>query len=130
MKLFLHSLVKHGFSASQRKMTARIRASVEAWVLDKGYTRPLTGGKEIAADIGVPPDQLKLFIRREAGVPLLTWRKQLRIREAQQLLIDCPELPVSVVGEMVGIDDKSNFRRQFTGQTGLTPQQWRDKKSK
>ena len=28
---------------------------------------------------------------------------------------------------MVGIDDKSNFKRQFTELTGLSPRQWRER---
>lgn len=130
MKVFLHKLVRRGFSVSQLRTAARIREAVEAWVLDKGYTRPLAGGREVAADIGVPADQLTLFIRKEAGMPLLSWRKKLRIREAQQLLIDHPELPLSVIGEMVGIDDKSNFRRQFIDETGMSPRQWRARKTR
>jgi transcriptional regulator GlxA family with amidase domain len=57
----------------------------------------------------------------------MSWRKDLRIREARHLLLDYPDLPVSVIGEMAGIVDKSNFKRQFCQATGMTPRRWREK---
>ena len=53
--------------------------------------------------------------------------KELRIMEAQQLLLDYPELPVATVGQMVGIDDKTNFKRQFEQIVGMSPRAWREK---
>ena len=126
MKLFLHRLIRRGFSQAQRRHMYRIRDAVEGWVLAKGYTRPLATAEEIAADIGIPADELSRYIRLLSGKPLLTWRKELRILEAQRLLRDYPEMPVSMIGEMVGIEDKSNFRKQFTEVVGMTPRQWRE----
>ena len=81
----------------------------------------------IAQDIGVPADQLSIYIRVRSRKSVLTWRKELRIWEARELLRFFPDLPISVIGEMVGIDDKTNFKRQFLQIVGTTPRDWREK---
>ena len=116
-----------GFSASQKMLFGRIGKAVERWVWEKGYTKPLSTVSEVAADIGIPSDQLNIFVRLHMRTTVLSWRKTLRIREACRLLRAFPDLPLSTVGEMVGIDDKSNFKRQFAEEVGMSPRAWREK---
>ena len=116
-----------GFSPEQRRLHRQIREAVDAWVEQKGYTKRLPNLEEIAKDIGVPADQLSIHIRIHKHKSVLTWRKELRIREARDILLDYPELPISVIGEMIGIDDKTNFKRQFQQVVGLSPRDWREK---
>lgn len=116
-----------GFSAAQRQLQSRIANAVDQWVEQKSYTKPLPTLESLAADIGIPPDQLKVHIRIRARKSVLGWRKALRIREARQLLLEYPDVPISVIGEMVGIDDKSNFKRQFEQLVGMSPRAWREK---
>ena len=80
----------------------------------------------VAADIGVPADQLSIYIRVHKYKSVLNWRKELRIQEAREMLLSYPELPISVIGEMVGIDDKTNFKRQFRQVMGTRPRDWRE----
>ena len=126
-KLFRKLFPRAGFSSAQKKLFERIGRTVERWVLEKGFTKPLPTVGEVAADIGVPPDQLNIVVRLETRKTVLTWRKVLRIREARQLLLDFPDLPLATIGEMVGIDDKSNFKRQFADVVGMPPRLWREK---
>ena len=128
MKKFFRKLFpRAGFSATQKMLFNRIRQTVEGWVREKGFTKPLSTVGELAADIGVPPDQLNVFVRLETRKTVLTWRKDLRIREARHLLLEYPDLPLATIGEMVGIDDKSNFKRQFAEVVGMPPRLWREK---
>ena len=128
MKNILRKLFrKPGFSPLQLRLLAQIRDTVDVWVAAKGYVRPLHTVDEIAADIGLPPGQLNLYVQVRKRMSVLTWRKTLRIREAQRLLLGMPELPVSIIGEMVGIEDKSNFKRQFTQVSGMSPRAWRER---
>jgi len=128
MKKFFRKMFRRScFSATQMMMFARIGQSVDGWVREKGYTKPLSTVAEIAADIGIPADQLGIFVRLHMRKTVLSWRKNLRIREARQLLTEFPDLPLATIGEMVGIDDKSNFRRQFAEVVGMPPRAWRDK---
>lgn len=131
MKLFLMRLLRSGISGRQEQVSsARIRRAVEAWVDQKGHRRALSGAEQIAADIGVPPEELSAYIRVRSGRSLLGWRKALRIEDAKVLLAEHAELPVATVAKTVGIDDKSNFRKQFTEETGMSPREWRERHRK
>ena len=125
--LFGHQKWFCGFSDEQRRVQQRIGEAVDKWIVQKGYTKILPTLEAIASDIGVPPDQLSIYIRIRSRKSVLTWRKELRIWEARELLRHYPELPISMIGEMVGIDDKTNFKRQFLQLVGTTPRDWREK---
>ena len=125
IKVFFHRLRHGGFSETELQLYDRIGQAVEAWIRDRGHFRPLPSIEAMAADIGVQPDQLTVYIRLRTGKAPLSWRKDLRIEEAKRLLAEHPALPVSTVAELVGIGDKSNFKRQFTQATQMSPSAWR-----
>ena len=114
------------FSPEYRRQEAVVRKAVNAWVAANGFERPLPTVAEIAADMGVPEMQLNRFIRAWYGKTVLSWRKELRIGEAKRLLLSLPDLPVSEIGRMVGVEDKSNFRKQFTELVRMSPRAWRE----
>ncbi len=125
--LFCKKKCRLGLSVEQRHLQRQIRDAVEGWVEQKGFTKRLSKLEEIADDIGIPADQLSMYVRIQKQKSVLTWRKELRIREAREILLNYPELPISVIGEMVGIDDKTNFKRQFRQVVGMHPRAWREK---
>ena len=127
MKYCLRRLLQPAFSPEEKLLGTRIRKTVEAWVQENGHLKPLNTLEEIAGDIGLPPDQLSTFIRFQYHNTPLGWRKELRIEEAKRLLLEYPSLPLSTIGGMVGIRDKSNFRKQFTETVGMSPSEWRGK---
>ncbi len=129
-KFFRKLFPRSGFSAAQKMLFRRIGQSVDRWVREKGFTKTLPTVGEVAADIGIPADQLNVFVRLRSRKTVLAWRKDLRILEARRLLMEYPDLPVATVGEMVGIDDKSNFKRQFADVVGMPPRLWREKHSR
>lgn len=129
-KFFRKLFPRHAFSAAQKMLFRRIGQSVDRWVREKGFTKTLPTVGEVAADIGIPADQLNVFVRLRSRKTVLAWRKDLRILEARRLLMEYPDLPVATVGEMVGIDDKSNFKRQFADVVGMPPRLWREKHSR
>ena len=114
------------FSPEYRRQEAAVRKAVSAWVSENGYERPLQTVTDISADIGVPEAQLNRFIRSWYDKGVLSWRKELRIEEAKRLLLSLPDVPVSEIGRLVGIEDKSNFRKQFTELVRMSPRAWRE----
>ena len=114
------------FSPEYRRQEAAVRKAVSARVSENGYERPLPTVTDIAADIGVPEAQLNRFIRSWYDKGVLSWRKELRIEEAKRLLLSLPDVPVSEIGRLVGIEDKSNFRKQFTELVRMSPRAWRE----
>lgn len=104
---------------------ALTQIKVEKWVAERKYTNPDSTLEDVAEDIGISPLQLSFYFRVVLGQTFQTWRKKLRIRDAQVLLAQYPEKSIASIGESVGITDKSNFRRQFLEETGLTPMEYR-----
>ena len=110
--------------AYQSTLDARTALRLERWVSERGYCRPDMGMEAVAESLGISKEQLSYYCRAVLGLNFLSWRKQLRMREAQRLLASSPGLSVLLVSEMVGVSDKSNFKRQFYEVCGCTPAQW------
>ena len=128
MKVFKRRVFRLGIPPVQKQIDARIGAVVADWVQGRSYVKNLPTLEDIAANMGVPSDQLSAYIHIHERRHVLAWRKALRIREAMALLRLHPELPISVVGQMVGIPDKSNFKRQFADVVGMSPREWRGRR--
>lgn len=103
----------------------KIRDGLAAWVEEKGYREGGLLPSDLARRLDVEPEQLSAFFSLYMGCSFKEWRKRLRIKDAQKMLLEKPSLPVSRVGYTVGISDHSDFRRQFTDVTGCTPSEWR-----
>ena len=117
---------RYGRSASdvQRRLDARTALLLGRWVADRAYCHPDQSMEAVAEELGISMEQLSYYCRSVLGVHFLTWRKQLRIAEAQRLLRADPALSLQVVGERVGITDRTNFRRQFYEVCGCLPAEW------
>ena len=98
MKVFKRWARRKAVPQAQKQLDARIGAAVASWVQDRSYVKNLPTLEDIAADIGVPSDQLSAYIHMYERRHVLAWRKELRIRDARQLILSHPELPISVVG--------------------------------
>jgi len=96
------------------------------WLQSKGYLIQEQMA-DAAVRIGVSQNELALYTQYVFHKPFLTLRKELRIKDAQQLLKDRPDLSCRQVGEMVGIPDSTNFRRQFQEVTGMSIKDYQDK---
>lgn len=97
---------------------------IDRWTKEKGWTEDLCQ-EDVARKLNVRSEQLGLYFRTRTGKSFLRWRRELRVEEAKRLLMENRDMPTALVGEAVGIPDKSNFRRQFKEITGYTPAQWR-----
>lgn len=123
-RLFNGNDHRRGLFGHRKKLQiadARTKAGLEKWVEARGYADPRADMAAVAEQIGVSPLQLSYYFRVIVGKTFLAWRKEIRIQEAQVLLIQYPDKSVASVGEAVGITDKSNFRRQFVEVTGMAP---------
>ena len=98
---------------------------VHEWVRTKGYRLPHRTLQEAAENIGTNSVKLHRYCINTLGMDFRAWRTSLRIADAKKLLTEDPDLPASQIARIVGINDRSNFFRQFTLITGLTPEEWR-----
>ncbi|MBQ9410336.1 MAG: AraC family transcriptional regulator [Bacteroidales bacterium] len=100
---------------------------VQQWVKAKGYRLPHRTIQEAAENIGTDSVMLHRYCINSMGTDFRAWRTSLRIEDAKKLLREKRELPCSQIARLVGINDRSNFFRQFTEITGVSPEEWRQK---
>lgn len=103
---------------------------VQQWVQAKGYRLPHRTLQEAAENIGTSSVKLHRYCINSLGMDFRAWRSSLRIEDAKKLLSEEPSLSSSRIARIVGINDRSNFFRQFTETTGLSPEEWRKSHSK
>lgn len=111
--------------SSQGEIDRRIRHALVEWLAAGKHRDEYPSMESVATELGFSREQLSFFFSNSVRQRFSSWRKELRIEEAKALLLEYPDLPASAIGAMVGIPDKSNFRRQFQELTGCTPGEWR-----
>ena len=107
-----------------RARKEKVEKLLKAWVDGKGYRLPHPTVEEAAQRIGVPYLYLYHYFKAE-GADFRSWRTRLRMEDAMAQIRENPQTPLSVIGQRVGIPDRSNFARQFKAHTGQTPNAWR-----
>lgn len=119
---------KKGTDSSKAQADAfeSIRKTLDEWVRQKKYREYDKSREEIAAEIGTTKELLNQYFSQELGKDFRTWRTELRIEDAKNLLLSDRKMSSNLIGEMVGFSDRSNFHRQFTKLVGCSPKHWRD----
>lgn len=107
------------------KISENIRTGLRDWILFREYWNPNDSMEEFAGKLGATKDEIASYLRLRTGRKYLAIRKELRISDAQELVVRNPGMAVYEIGRMVGISDKSNFRKEFTEIVGVTPSSWR-----
>ncbi len=102
-----------------------IETAIVQWLPKKQFLEQGVNIKQVALQIGTNRTYLSLYINEHEKKTFKEWISYLRMQEAKRLFLELPDLPVGEVGNLVGIPDKSNFGRQFSRQTGKTPQTWK-----
>ena len=95
------------------------------WVLFREYWDAGDSMERLADRIGVPREEVVLFMHERIGERFLAMRKRLRIYDAGDMLLQSREMPLAEVGRTVGFQDKSDFRKAFTLEYGMSPHAWR-----
>ena len=95
------------------------------WVLFRRYRETDGDIDALASQMGVTREEVTSFIHGWIGERFLTVRKRLRVHDAAELLTGSPDLSLADIARIVGFQDKSDFRKAFTTEKGMTPRQWR-----
>ena len=103
----------------------KLRIDLERWVAEKHYIDIDSNPDKVAKELGTTKNRLNIYFSKCVGVPFREWRTRLRVEEAERILRDDDEVIVSSLHELVGVSDKSNFRRHFKQITGMTPNEYR-----
>lgn len=109
------------------KKNIALETALEKWVESKMYTQKDISINNIASDLNVTQRYLSLYFKRCKGQTFRDWRMGLRVTEAKRILKDDPTITTSNICELIGIGDRSNFFRQFSTITNMTPDEYRQK---
>ncbi len=107
----------------------QLKKSLEQWVLDGGYTQGDISTEEIAKVLGTDLPFLRSYFRNNMPCDFRTWRNELRIRKAQELISENPEISINQIAQQVGFVTQSNFYLYFKKIAGCSPTDYRDKKA-
>lgn len=112
-------------SKSGNKSFDQLEPAVTAWELTKRFSETGINIEQVAQELNTNRTYLSNYMNLYRNQTFKDWINHLRIEEAKQLMKEHPEIPVAQIGVQVGIPDKSNFGRQFTRITGMSPNKWR-----
>ncbi|MBR5833847.1 MAG: AraC family transcriptional regulator [Bacteroidales bacterium] len=104
----------------------RLEKAIRKWTDEKRYREYDRSRDDVAAQLNTSREFLNAYLTHVLRTDFNAWRTSLRIADAKKILLEQKDLPVSLVGEMVGISDRSNFHRQFTKVAGCSPKSWRE----
>ncbi|MDP4276256.1 MAG: helix-turn-helix domain-containing protein [Bacteroidota bacterium] len=96
------------------------------WESSKQFTEPGLTIEQVAIQLKTNRTYLSSYVNTYKKQTFKEWINLLRMDEAKRLMLENPTIPVSQVGAMVGVPDKSNFGRLFSRTFGSSPQSWRD----
>ncbi|MDL2256198.1 helix-turn-helix domain-containing protein [Parabacteroides sp. OttesenSCG-928-K15] len=103
----------------------QIEIEIAEWIKEKQYLNSRLTIEKVAQQLNTNRTYLSNYINHTLNKTFKEWINELRIREAQELLLQNQAQPVCEIAFMVGYTDKSNFGRHFTRYTGTTPAHWR-----
>lgn len=112
--------------SNQAIVDEKIERALNIWLeagkaFDSSYTL-----EKVSQEFNVDKTQLNHYFSVKYGTSFLKWRRRLRMVQAAELIARNPELPLSEIAKCVGVPDKTNFKRQFTIEIGLSPQEWKE----
>lgn len=117
------SEIKSGID--NRKTIERVGKKLNEWVKDRKHLENYESTDEILNELGITGKELSFYCSSVLKKKFVTWRKELRINEAKELLLKHPDTPACHIGFASGFSDKSNFRQQFKAVVECTPNEWR-----
>ena len=96
-----------------------LRHEISAWTENKLYLRKDIPYSTIIQELNTDIPTLRWFMKKEFGMDFRSWRNQLRLKEACNILEKHPEMNIDEIREIVGYNDASNFSKDFKKLTGL-----------
>lgn len=103
----------------------QFKETLDKWVEEKKFALKDVSVDEIAKSLHVDRSYLQYYFRTHMPTDFRSWRSELRIREAQLILKENPEISLEKVRESVGFNHRANFHQQFQKITNATPKEFK-----
>lgn len=98
-------------------------------IIHKEYHEKLTLNY-LASKIHINSAYLSRKFNEEVGLGFSEYLNEYRLKEAQKMLIDYPDLSISTISERCGFNSQHYFSQMFRKATGLSPRDYRLKELK
>lgn len=98
-------------------------------IIHKEYHEKLTLNY-LASKIHINSAYLSRKFNEEVGLGFSEYLNEYRLKEAQKMLIDYPDLSISAISERCGFNSQHYFSQMFRKATGLSPRDYRLKELK
>jgi YesN/AraC family two-component response regulator len=93
-------------------------------MLQKEFNEKLTLSY-LASKIHINPAYLSRKFQEEVGIGFSEYLNDVRLKAAQKMLIECPDLSISAISEKCGFNSQHYFSQTFRKMTGKSPRDYR-----
>jgi AraC-like DNA-binding protein len=100
---------------------ASIETRITQRISGKGFTQQGITLDKLAAGLCTNRCYLSAYLNNYKKQTFSRWIGRLRIEEAEQLLLQYPDMNIQEIAQLAGFSHRSHFTHQFTKQTGLSP---------
>lgn len=104
----------------------QLENAISEWEKTKNFMHTDINIESVAKELYTNRTYLSNYINTYKKKSFKQWICDLRINEAQQLLLSEPQVSVSDIAYRVGFSDKSNFTNRFSKNVGESPKKWRE----
>lgn len=101
-----------------------LEANLAEWVDRKEFVKNDLVSETLAAELGVSLTVFRAYFKDRLCTEFRQWRMCLRVEYACEIMRQHPDYTYSMVAEMVGIGDRSNFNKAFVKVKGMTPKEF------
>lgn len=109
-----------------KKSAEEIADLIKIWLSDESNYLKDFSLSDLSKSIGVSQRSLSRYFELHSETDFRSWKSELKIAKAKNLLLDQYDMDIAAVANAVGFKDRSNFHKQFKMLCGCTPGQWRD----
>jgi AraC-like DNA-binding protein len=98
---------------------------MEEWIAGKGFTEQGITVSILATRLCTNSKYLSVYINTRKRQTFREWINELRIGEAKNILLQCPEMTVNEIAHRCGCSNRSSFLRLFKKHAGVSTTEWK-----
>ena len=102
-------------------------AMLDEWVKSKRYRQPGLKLSDVAAELGIFKGDISNCVNARKNMNFPAWLNSLRIKDAQKMIQENPDVSLYQVGYTVGHPHPTTFKKTFIQFAGCTVEEWIEK---
>ncbi len=111
------------------ELVEEIEMKIQEWVAMRGFSNPDVNLSSMAMSISVDKKLLTQFFAEQKGLTFRMWLSDLRIAEVKRMLLAHQEYTHEGIAMECGYSSRSWMQQRFKAVRGMTPAEWKKKKT-